>query len=53
MTCSGWLIPPPLPCAALRETLRRPDLAGRAGYGYCASHSAVMLCGPAWISIVR
>jgi len=29
----------PLPCAASRETVRRPDLAGHAGYGYCASHS--------------
>lgn len=29
----------PLPCAASRETVRRSDLAGYAGYGYCASHS--------------
>jgi hypothetical protein len=29
----------PLPCAASRETVKRPDLAGHAGYGYCASHS--------------
>jgi hypothetical protein len=29
----------PLPCAASRETVRRSDLAGHAGYGYCASHS--------------
>jgi hypothetical protein len=29
----------PLPCAASRETVRRSDLAGEAGYGYCASHS--------------
>jgi hypothetical protein len=29
----------PLPCAASRETARRSDLAGHAGYGYCASHS--------------
>jgi hypothetical protein len=28
----------PLPCAASRETVRRSDLAGHAGYGYCASH---------------
>ena len=28
-----------LPCAASRETVRRSDLAGHAGYGYCASHS--------------
>jgi Transposase DDE domain len=29
----------PLPCAASRETVKRSDLAGAAGYGYCASHS--------------
>ena len=29
----------PLPCAASRETVRRSDLAGHAGYGYCASHT--------------
>jgi hypothetical protein len=29
----------PLPCAASRATVKRSDLAGHAGYGYCASHS--------------
>ncbi len=29
----------PLPCAASRETVKRSELAGAAGYGYCASHS--------------
>lgn len=29
----------PLPCAASRESVKRSDLAGHAGYGYCASHS--------------
>jgi Transposase DDE domain len=29
----------PLPCAASRQTVRRSELAGHAGYGYCASHS--------------
>lgn len=29
----------PLPSAASRETVKRSDLAGHAGYGYCASHS--------------
>jgi hypothetical protein len=29
----------PLPCAASRETVRRSELAGHAGYGFCASHS--------------
>jgi hypothetical protein len=29
----------PVPCAASRETVKRSELAGHAGYGYCASHS--------------
>ena len=29
----------PLPCAASRQTVTRSDLAGAAGYGYCAAHS--------------
>jgi len=29
----------PLPCGKSRETVKRSDLAGHAGYGYCASHS--------------
>jgi hypothetical protein len=29
----------PVPCGMSRETVRRSDLAGLAGYGYCASHS--------------
>jgi hypothetical protein len=29
----------PLPCAASRETVKRSQRAGYAGYGYCASHS--------------
>jgi hypothetical protein len=29
----------PVPCGASRETAQRCDLAGEAGYGYCASHS--------------
>jgi Transposase DDE domain len=28
----------PVPCAASRETVKRSDLAGWAGYGYCKSH---------------
>jgi hypothetical protein len=27
----------PLPCGTSRETVKRSDLAGHAGYGYCAS----------------
>jgi hypothetical protein len=29
----------PVPCGMSRETVHRSDLAGWAGYGYCASHS--------------
>lgn len=29
----------PLPCGTSRETVKRSDLAGHAGYGYCPSHS--------------
>lgn len=29
----------PLPCGSSRETVKRSELAGWAGYGYCASHS--------------
>jgi hypothetical protein len=29
----------PVPCGSSRETVKRSDLAGHAGYGYCASHS--------------
>jgi hypothetical protein len=29
----------PVPCGASRETVKRSDLAGHTGYGYCASHS--------------
>jgi len=28
----------PVPCAASRETVKRSELAGHAGYGYCKSH---------------
>ncbi|WP_209706328.1 IS982 family transposase [Crossiella equi] len=29
----------PVPCGMSRETVKRSDLAGHAGYGYCRSHS--------------
>jgi hypothetical protein len=29
----------PVPCGMSRETAKRSDLSGDAGYGYCASHS--------------
>ncbi len=49
----------PLPCAASRETVKRSDLAGHAGYGYCASHSRFfwgfrlyLLCTPDGMPVV-
>lgn len=29
----------PLPCAASRETVKRSEIAGLGGYGFCASHT--------------
>ena len=35
-----WLIDStPIECARSRETVKRSNLAGAAGYGYCSSHS--------------
>lgn len=35
-----WLVDStPVECGRSRETVKRSDLAGWAGYGYCASHS--------------
>jgi hypothetical protein len=43
----------PVPCGQSRETARRSELAGSAGYGYCHSHSRYfwgyrlyLLCAP-------
>jgi len=43
----------PVPCGQSRETAKRSELAGSAGYGYCASHSRYfwgyrlyLLCAP-------
>ena len=43
----------PVPCAASRETVKRSEFAGYAGYGYCRSHSRYfwgfrlyLLCAP-------
>lgn len=43
----------PVPCGQSRETVKRSDLAGSCGYGYCASHSRhfwgyrlYLLCSP-------
>ncbi|GAB3537441.1 IS982 family transposase [Arthrobacter tecti] len=49
----------PLPCGKSRETVKRSDLAGHAGYGYCASHSRFfwgfrlyLICAPDGMPIV-
>lgn len=43
----------PVPCGQSRETVKRSQLAGHAGYGYCAAHSRYfwgfrlyLLCAP-------
>jgi hypothetical protein len=43
----------PVPCAASRETVRRSEIAGTGGYGFCAAHSRwywglklYLLCAP-------
>ena len=33
-----------MPCGTSRETVKRSDLAGHAGYGYCASYSRYYWC---------
>ena len=37
----------PVPCGQSRETVRRSEFAGSAGYGYCRSHSPLVLGLPA------
>ena len=37
----------PVPCGASRETTRRSEFAGLAAYGYCRSHSPILLGIPA------
>lgn len=29
----------PVPCGTSRDTVKRSEFAGHAGYGFCASHS--------------
>ena len=48
----------PVECARSRETVKRSELAGWAGYGYCASHSRYfwglrlhLLCTPAGLPV--
>ena len=49
----------PVPCGMSRSTVKRSDLAGWAGYGYCASHSRFfwglrlyLVCTPAGMPIL-
>lgn len=49
----------PLPCAMSRPAVKRSDLAGWAGYGYCASHSRFfwglrlyLVCTPAGLPVL-
>jgi Transposase DDE domain len=54
-----WLVDStPVECARSRPTVQRSDLAGHAGYGYCASHSRFfwglrlhLICTPAGLPI--
>jgi hypothetical protein len=54
-----WLVDStPVECARSRPTVQRSDLAGFAGYGYCASHSRFfwglrlhLVCTPAGLPI--
>jgi hypothetical protein len=57
-TC--WIVDStPVPCGMSRPTVQRSDLAGWAGYGYCASHSRFfwglrlyLVCTPAGMPIL-
>ena len=49
----------PVPCGMSRPTVRRSELAGWAGYGYCASHSRFfwglrlyLVCTPAGMPVM-
>ncbi|BCJ51994.1 hypothetical protein Asp14428_34690 [Actinoplanes sp. NBRC 14428] len=45
-----WIVDStPIPCGMSRPTVQRSDLAGWAGYGYCASHSRFFWgCDSTW-----
>ena len=55
-----WIVDStPIPCGMSRPTVQRSDLAGWAGYGYCASHSRFfwglrlyLVCTPAGMPIL-
>jgi hypothetical protein len=55
-----WIVDStPVPCGASRPTVKRSEVAGWAGYGYCASHSRFywglklyLVCTPAGMPIL-
>ncbi|GAA2717703.1 IS982 family transposase [Actinoplanes palleronii] len=55
-----WIVDStPIPCGMSRPTVQRSDMAGWAGYGYCASHSRFfwglrlyLVCTPAGMPIL-
>lgn len=55
-----WIVDStPVPCGMSRPTVKRSDLAGWAGYGYCASHSRFywglrlfLVCAPSGMPIL-
>lgn len=55
-----WIVDStPVPCGMSRPTVKRSDLAGWAGYGYCASHSRFswglklyLVCTPAGMPLL-
>ena len=55
-----WIVDStPVPCGMSRPTVQRSDVAGWAGYGYCASHSRFfwglrlyLVCAPAGMPIL-
>jgi Transposase DDE domain len=55
-----WIVDStPVPCGMSRPTVKRSDIAGWAGYGYCASHSRFywglklyLVCTPAGMPIL-
>lgn len=56
---AGLIDSTPVPCGKSRETVKRSDLAGHAGYGYCASDSRFfwgfrlyLLCTPDGMPVI-
>ena len=43
----------PVPCGQSRETVKRSEFAGHAGYGYCRSHSQPLVLGLSALPALR